>query len=302
METLNESSLDASQEKIERRVSYYYTVLKRFLTHRPGMFGLAVIVITLLSAVFAENIAPYDPYLLNPPNRFQAPSSDHLMGTDNLGSDILSRIIFGARYSLIIAISVVILSMTIGVTLGLISGYYGGFVDEIVTRSTDAFMAVPSFFIYITALSMWDVRGIWTITAIMGFMMWPTFAKVVRSEVLSMKERPFVEAGRSMGASDFRLITRYILPNIWGTIVIIASFRMAAAILTETGLNFIGLGDPTVCSWGSMITRAHRSGAQLVYWWAPVFPGLAITIVTWAFNLFGDGLRDSLDIKQENRG
>lgn len=298
MEALNESSVDTSQEQIERRVSYYYIVLRRFIKHKPGMFGLAVIVITLLSAVFAENITPYDPYEINPTKRFQEPGRDHLLGTDNLGYDIFSRIIFGARYSMIIAISVVIISMSIGVPLGLISGYYGGIVDELVTRSTDAFMAVPSFFIYITALSMWDVRGIWSITAIMGFMMWPTFAKVVRSEVLSLKERPFVEAGRSMGASDFRLITRYILPNIWGTIVILASFRMASAILTETGLNFIGLGDPTVCSWGSMITRAHRSGAQLIYWWAPVFPGLAITIVTWAFNLFGDGLRDSLDIKQ----
>ena len=298
MEILNQEPINNSTEPVERRVSYYYSVLKRFLKHRPGMLGLTVIILTLLSAVFADTIAPYNPYALDPPNRFQPPSKEHLMGTDNLGSDILSRIIFGARYSMIIAISVVIISMTIGVTLGLISGYYGGFVDEVVTRSTDAFMAVPSFFIYITALSMWDVRGIWTITAIMGFMMWPTFAKVVRSEVLSLKERPFVEAGRSMGASDFRLITRYILPNLWGTIVIIASFRMAAAILTETGLNFIGLGDPTVCSWGSMITRAHRSGAQLVFWWAPVFPGLAITLVTWAFNLFGDGLRDALDIKQ----
>jgi peptide/nickel transport system permease protein len=294
-----EEIVENQHEELERRVSYYYAVFRRFLKHKPGLFGLLVIMLTLGSALFAEYIAPYDPYALNPPNRFQPPSREHLLGTDNLGSDILSRIIFGARYSMIIAISVVIISMTIGVILGLISGYYGGVVDEIVTRSTDAFMAVPSFFIYITALSMWDVRGIWTITAIMGFMMWPTFAKVVRSEVLTLKERPFVEAGRSMGASDFRVITRYILPNIWGTIVIIASFRMAAAILTETSLNFIGLGDPTVSSWGSMITRAHRSGAQLVYWWAPVFPGLAITLVTWAFNLFGDGLRDSLDIKTE---
>lgn len=298
MENKAVNDMSSSPEQLERRVYYYYTVVKRFFKHKPGIIGLAIISLTLFSAFFAETISPYDPYLLNPPNRFQPPNKDHLMGTDNLGSDIFSRLIFGARYSMVIAISVVIISMTIGVILGLVSGYYGGIVDEIVTRSTDAFMAVPSFFIYITALSMWDVRGIWTITAIMGFMMWPTFAKVVRSEVLSLKERPFVEAGRSMGASDFRLITRYILPNLGGTLVIIASFRMAAAILTETSLNFIGLGDPTVCSWGSMISRAHISGAQLAYWWAPVFPGLAITIVTWAFNLMGDGLRDALDIKQ----
>ena len=296
--TVNDTS--SSPKQIERRIYYSYTVLRRFFKHIPGIIGLTIISLTLLSAVFAEQIAPYDPYELNPPNRFQPPSEAHIMGTDNLGSDVFSRLIFGARYSMVIAISVVIISMTIGVTLGLVSGYYGGFVDEIISRFTDAFMAVPSFFIYITALSMWNVRGVWTITAIMGFMMWPTFTKVVRSEVLSLKERPFVEAGKSMGASDFRLITRYILPNIWGTLVIIASFRMAAAILTETSLNFIGLGDPTVCSWGSMISRAHISGAQLSYWWAPVFPGLAITIVTWAFNLMGDGLRDALDIKQGN--
>ena len=257
-----------------------------------------IISITIFSAIFAENIAPYDPYGLNPSNRFQPPSSDHILGTDGLGYDVLSRIIFGARYSMIIALTVVLISTSIGVSLGLISGYYGGIIDEMVTRVTDAFMAIPSFFIYITALSMWDVRGIWIITLIMGLMMWPTFAKVVRSEVLSLKQRPFVEAGISMGASDFRIITRYILPNLMGTITIVGSFRMAAAILTETGLNFIGLGDPTVCSWGSMITRAHRSGAQLVYWWAPVFPGLAITLVTWSFNLIGDGLRDALDVKQ----
>lgn len=291
-------NIKSEEEKIERRVSYYYTVLRRFVKHKPAMFGLIIISITIFSAIFAETLAPYDPYGLNPSNRFQPPSSDHILGTDGLGYDVLSRIIFGARYSMIIALTVVMISTSIGVSLGLISGYYGGMIDEMVTRITDAFMAVPSFFIYITALSMWDVRGIWIITLIMGLMMWPTFAKVVRSEVLSLKQRPFVEAGISMGASNFRIITRYILPNLMGTITIIGSFRMAAAILTETGLNFIGLGDPTVCSWGSMITRAHRSGAQLVYWWAPVFPGLAITLVTWSFNLIGDGLRDALDVKQ----
>lgn len=298
MQKSMENNQDGSSEKLlERRVSYYYTVLRKFLKHKPGIFGLFVVLLTIFSAIFADYIAPYDPYELYPMNRFQPPSWEHLMGTDNLGMDIFSRILYGARYSMIISLSVVAISMSLGVTIGLISGFYSGFIDEIVTRLTDAFMAVPSFFIYITALSMWNVRGIWTITLIMGIMMWPTFAKVVRSEVLSLKERPYVEAGKSMGASDFRLMTRYILPNLFGSITIIASFRMAAAILTETGLNFIGLGDPTICSWGSMITRAHSSGAQLTYWWAPVFPGLAITIVTWAFNLIGDGLRDALDVK-----
>jgi len=296
-------SLDSLPEenRVKRRVSYYYVVGKRFLKHKPGMFGLVIISLTLFAAIFAEVISPFDPYNIDAANTFQPPSLTHIMGTDNLGQDIFSRIIFGARYSMSIALIVVSISMTIGVSLGLISGFYGGYVDEIVTRITDILMATPTFFLYILALAMWNVRGIWVLTIMMGLLFWPTFAKVVRSEVLSLRERPFVEAGISMGASDFRILTRYILPNLFGTVTIIGSFRMASAILTETGLNFIGLGDPTVCSWGSMLTRAHMAGAQLEFWWASTFPGLAITLVTWAFNLIGDGLRDALDVKARYR-
>lgn len=295
--SLQDAQVETAQ--VERRVSYYYVAFRKFLRHKPGMIGLGVVMITTFAAIFAPYVAPYDPYAINSSEVFRPPSMAHLMGTDNLGSDVLSRIIFGARYSMVIAVMVALISMTIGVTLGLISGYYGGIIDAIVTRSTDAVMAIPSFFLYIVALSLWDVRGIWVITLVIGLTLWPTFAKVVRSEVLSLKERPYIEAGKSMGASDFRIMSRYVLPNLWGTVTIIASLRMAAAILTETGLNFIGLGDPTIASWGSMLTRAHMAGAQLTYWWAPTFPGLAITVVTWAFNLIGDGLRDALDVKSE---
>lgn len=290
-----EKKVEAAQ--VEKRVSFYYVAFKKFLKHKPGLIGLAVVLLTVFSALFADFIAPYDPYAINASGAFQAPSLQHLMGTDNLGSDIFSRIVHGARYSMAIALTVAAISMVIGVALGLISGFYGGIVDELVTRATDAFMAVPSFFLYVIALAMFDVRGIWIIILIMGVLFWPTYAKVVRSEVLSLKERPFVDAGRSMGASNYRLMIRYIFPNLLGTITILASFRMATAILTESGLNFIGLGDPTICSWGAMLARAHLAGAQLRYWWAPTFPGLAITIVTWAFNLIGDGLRDALDVK-----
>jgi peptide/nickel transport system permease protein len=282
---------------VERRVSFYYVVLRKFLKHKPGLIGLSIVLITMFCALFADFLAPYDPYKIEAGNAFQPPSLEHLMGTDSLGYDIFSRIIYGARYSMAIALMVAAISMLIGVVLGLASGFYGGIVDEIVTRATDAFMAVPSFFLYVIALAMFDVRGIWIIIGIMGILFWPTYAKVVRSEVLSLKERPFVDAGRSMGASNFRLMIRYILPNILGTLTVLASFRMATAILTESGLNFIGLGDPTICSWGAMLARAHLAGAQLRYWWAPTFPGLAITVVTWAFNLIGDGLRDALDVK-----
>lgn len=298
LESMNEAPKHlATEDKLERRVSYYYVAFRMFLRHKPGMIGLFVVALTLFSAVFANIIAPYDPYGLDPPLRFRPPSLAHLMGTDNLGADVFSRIIYGSRYSLAVALLVVTISMSIGVTLGLISGYYGGIIDEIVMRSTDAFMAIPAFFLYLVALSLWDVRGVWVISIMMGIVMWPTFAKVIRSEVLSLKERPFVDAARAMGANDLRIITRYILPNLWGSIIIIASLRMATAILTETGLNFLGLGDPTICSWGGMLNRAHWAGAQLEYWWAPTFPGLSITAVTWAFNLMGDGLRDAFDVK-----
>jgi peptide/nickel transport system permease protein len=283
---------------VERRVSFYYRVGRKFLKHKPGLVGLTIVLVTSFCAIFANYITPYDPYEYDIQSIYQPPSLNHLMGTDSLGYDIFSRIIYGARYSLLIAICVATISMVIGVILGLISGFYGGYIDNLVTRATDAFMAIPSFFLYIIALAMFNMRGIGVIIGIMGFLFWPTYAKVVRSEVLSFKERPFVTAGRSIGASDIRLMVRYILPNIFGTLAVLASFRMATAILTESGLNFIGLGDPTIPSWGSMLARAHVAGAQLEFWWAPTFPGLAITVLTWAFNLIGDGLRDALDVKE----
>jgi peptide/nickel transport system permease protein len=216
-----------------------------------------------------------------------------LFGTDELGRDILSRCIWGARVSLTIGIIASVITVTIGITIGLVSGYYGGWIDIILMRIVDVILAMPNFFLYILAISMFRVRGVWVIATIMGMLNWTSLARIVRGEVLSLKERDYIVASKALGAFDWRIILVHILPNVLAPILVTTTYRMAGFILSESSLSFLGLGDPTSGSWGAVLTSGRKSLRYSP--WISTFPGLMLFLTVLGFNMLGDGLRDALD-------
>ena len=255
--------------------------------------GLALILIFGLSALLAPVLAPMDPLEQNLSQRLEPPSPAHWLGMDQLGRDMLSRLLFGARISLIVGVGVVGTAGTFGTLVGLIAGYLGGLVDEALMRVTDIFLAFPAL---ILAMAIAGALGPSLNNAMIAIAVvsWPVYARLVRGQVLSLREREFVEAARSLGASAPRILWRHILPNTLAPILVQASFDMGGAILSAAGLSFIGFGaQPPIPEWGVMISEGRKYiSTQL---WLSLFPGLAILFTVAAFNLIGDGLRDALD-------
>lgn len=255
--------------------------------------GLALILVFGLSALLASVLAPMDPLDQNLSQRLEPPSPAHWLGADQLGRDMLSRLLFGARISLIVGVGVVGAAGTFGTLVGLIAGYLGGLVDEALMRVTDIFLAFPAL---ILAMAIAGALGPSLNNAMIAIAVvtWPVYARLVRGQVLSLREREFVEAARSLGASAPRILWRHILPNTLAPILVQASFDMGGAILSAAGLSFIGFGaQPPTPEWGVMISEGRKYiSTQL---WLSLFPGLAILFTVAAFNLIGDGLRDALD-------
>jgi len=279
----------------KKGVSYVKKAWKRFRRNPTVIFGLVIIIGIILTAIFAPFIAPYDPTEMNYEKVYSPPGSEHLLGTDELGRDLLSRIIFGARTSLTVGIVSVFILTFIGVFVGAIAGYMGGWVDDLLMRFTEIVMTIPSLFLLIVMISIFKVKGLHIIMMTIGMISWPQMARVVRSEVLTIKERNYIEAAKSIGSSTFSIIFREILPNTIAPIIVMMTLRLANAIIIESSLSFLGLGDPTAITWGSMLSKGHvviRSG-----WWIATFPGIAILFTTMGFNLVGDGLRDALDVR-----
>ena len=255
--------------------------------------GLTLIAILALMAVFAPLIAPADPIKQVLASRLKPPSPEHWLGTDQLGRDLLSRMIFGARVSLVIGIVVVGLAASIGTLIGLIAGYAGGWLDEGLMRITDVFFAFPAL---ILAMAISGALGPSLTNAMIAIAVvsWPVYARLVRAQTLSLRELEYVEAARSLGSSADRIIWRHILPNTLAPILVQASFDMGGAILSAAGLSFIGFGaQPPTPEWGVMISEGRNYIATQP--WLSLFPGLAILFTVAAFNLIGDGLRDALD-------
>jgi peptide/nickel transport system permease protein len=264
-------------------------------THPLALAGLMITLGLVLTAIFSPWLSPFDPLTVDLAGKLQPPSFSHIFGTDDLGRDIFSRVIAGSRISLRIAITVVAFAFSLGTALGIVAGYFGGVVDEVVMRLTDVFLSIPGL---ILALVIAAALGPGLENAVLALCVtwWPWYTRLARGEALSIREKQYVEAGRMVGASDFRLILRHILPNCLSPVIVNASMDMGFVILTAAGLSFIGLGaQPPSPEWGAMLSLGRTYLREA--WWISTFPGLAIMITVLGFNLLGDGLRDILDPK-----
>jgi peptide/nickel transport system permease protein len=258
-----------------------------------ALWGLAIISIILLLALLAPLIAPFDPNAINVKAILLSPSSTHWMGTDGLGRDVFSRMLYGARISLLVGFVAVGIATIIGVVLGAIAGFYRGWVDVLIMRTVDVMLSIPTFFL-ILAVIAFLTPSIWNIMIVIGLTSWMGVTRLVRAEFLSLREREFVLSAKTLGANDFRLIFLHLLPNSLTPIIVSTVLGIASAVLVESGLSFLGLGvQPPQASWGNILT----DGKEYIQfaWWLSLFPGLAILITVLGYNLLGEGLRDALD-------
>jgi peptide/nickel transport system permease protein len=268
----------------------FWTRLKR---NRMAMAGLALVLGLFAVALLAPWLAPYDPSFINLKQVLMPPSPDHLLGTDTLGRDVLSRIIFGAQISLLVGFVAVGIATLIGLLIGVLAGYYGGWVDSALMRLVDLMLCFPAFFLILAVIAVLE-PSIWNIMAVIGLTSWMGVARLVRAEFLSLREREFVTAARALGAGDTRLILRHMLPNALAPVMVSATLGVAGAILTESALSFLGLGVmPPTPSWGNILT-AGKDNIEIA-WWLSVFPGLAILITVMSYNLLGEGIREAID-------
>lgn len=267
--------------------------MRAFARHRLGLLGLAIVTTFTLAAIFAPWIAPYDPTEQRIATaRLVPPSPEHLMGTDELGRDLFSRIVYGARISMRIGLIAEGIALTIGIILGATAGFVGGWVDNLIMRVTDVFFAIPALLFLIVVVAIFDSSAT-TIFLALGLIAWPSEARMMRSEVLRIREREYVTAARALGLHNIRIVMRHILPNAIASMIVIGSLGVAGAILAEATLSFLGLGiQEPIASWGTMINR----GQQFVFtaWWYSVFPGAVIMLVVLGFNFLGDAVRDAL--------
>lgn len=225
-----------------------------------------------------------------------APDAEHLLGTDELGRDVLARLIHGARVSLFVGLLSVLLCVVIGVVLGVLAGWYGGAVDAVVSRATEVMMSFPTLFFFLAVLGMVRVTTLWPLVLVLGLTRWTDISRLVRAEVLRLRELDFVLAGRALGLTDLRLLARHVVPNALSPVIVAATFGVASAILAESALSFLGLGaPPPTASWGELLTQAHRYLVHPGAWWLAVFPGLAIAGTVVALHLLADGLRAALE-------
>ena len=269
------------------------TIFLKALSNPLALAGLIIIVIVFLLAMLAPLLAPYDPDLFNVKEILLSPSSAHWMGTDGLGRDVFSRMLYGARISLLVGLVAVGISTVIGVILGAIAGYYRGWVDTFIMRLVDVMLSIPSFFL-ILAVIAFLTPSIINIMIVIGLTSWMGVTRLVRAEFLSLAEREFVMASRTLGAKNWRLIFTHLLPNSLTPIIVSSVLGIASAVLLESGLSFLGLGvQAPQASWGNILT----DGKEYIQfaWWLSLFPGMAILLTVLGYNLLGEGLRDALD-------
>ncbi len=284
-------------EDLKKR-SQFWDIWRRLRRNKLAMLGLIIVLILVLSAVFANFIAPYDYAQQDLTNMKAWPSREHLLGTDDYGRDILSRIIYGGRVSLLVAILSIVFGLVVGGILGISAGYFGGVYDGTVMRIMDIIMAIPGFLLAV-CISAALGSGVLNTAIAIGIGCVPGYARLLRALVLSIREQEYVEAARATGASDLRIMFRQIVPNILSPVIVESTLRIGGCILMISSLSFIGLGvQPPTPEWGSMLS----AGRALIrsFWPIVTFPGLAIMLTLFGFNLFGDGLRDALDPKLKN--
>jgi len=267
--------------------------ITQFKQNRMALLGGIIIIVLVLVAIFAPQLSPHDPVKASLDERLTGPCEKYPLGTDHLGRCVLSRLLYGARITLPVGIIVVGVAATIGIVLGIISGFYGRVLDEIIMRLVDAMLSFPTIFLAL-AIAGTLGPGFYNIIIAIIVVEWTRYARVMRSSILSVKESHYVEAAKSLGASDFYVVTRHILPNAIIPIVVVATLGMAPVILTAASLGFLGFGvQPPTPEWGMMLSEGRLFMRKAPY--LTIIPGLAIMVTILAFNLFGDGLRDALD-------
>lgn len=287
-----------------KKESRMYKQVKLLLKSKTGTMGFVILAIVVFTAVFAPWLAPHDPSeqfiedMLAPPFWMDGGSTKYILGTDNLGRDLLSKIIYGSQVSVVVGFFSVVVAGFIGLTVGLVSGYYGGWVDNVFMRLVDSFLAIPNILFTLVILKLTG-PGLTTLIVVLGITNWVIYARVIRSEVLSLKEREFVKAARTIGVRDRVIMFRHLLPNVFSSFSVIATLSMATTIIAEASLSFLGLGiQPPTISWGGMLsTGRDYMGSN---WALATFPGMAITITTLGVIFLGDWLRDVLDPRSQD--
>ena len=289
--SLYSSSSSSSTHKTKRVEKRY--LLRRLVKNPIIPIGVVIIIIMIFVGTFSPYLSPYKPSKMNPRYRREAPSKQYWLGTDRLGRDILSRMIWGTRVSLVIGVLAVAFALIVGLTIGMVSGYYGGMLDEVLMRAMDIIFAFPSLLLAISLIAVTgpSMRNIIFVVAVIRI---PRFARILRASVLTIKATEFVEAARALSKSDIGIMLQHILPNCIAPLTVEASLSIATAIITESALSFLGLGvRPPTPSWGQMI--ADGRSELFTAPWIVIFPGLAIMLTVLGYNLLGDGLRDALD-------
>lgn len=278
---------------------------KLLLKSKTGTLGFLIVVVVFFIAIFANVLAPHDPAEINPAMMLKPPSwmeggeAAYFLGTDNLGRDILSRIVYGSRVSLLVGIASVILAGIIGVLVGLTAGYYGGWLDTILMRIVDSFLSIPNILFALVFLAVFG-PSVPTLIIVLGVTNWVGYARIVRGETLSIKEREFVRAARSLGVKNSKIIRRHVLPNVISSFIVISTLSVATTIILEASLSFLGLGvQPPTVSWGGILSDGRDYLATS--WWLATFPGVAITVTVLGIIFLGDWLRDVLDPRSQSR-
>lgn len=296
--TLNQNDFNYNhfevQQKPDRLLKIYST---KFIENKLAVVGLIYLVLLIIIAIAAPWLAPQAPETQTLIDKLAPPGKDYWLGADKLGRDTLSRLLYGARVSLIVSFSAVAGQMVIGITVGSIAGYFGGIVDSILMRIVEVLISFPTMFLLITLIAILE-PSINILIIVFTLFGWMGTARIVRGEFLSLKTREFVLAARTMGIRSYKIIFSHILPNAMGPIIVSATLHLGGVILSESALSYLGLGiQPPTPSWGNMLQDAQDFNIMLHSWWYPIFPGVMILLTVLAFNFVGDGLRDALDPK-----
>jgi peptide/nickel transport system permease protein len=270
----------------------------RYCRNRLALVGLALLLATVLMALLAPIMFPEGPFKITG-GRFVPPSAAHWLGTDHLGRDVLAGVLYGARAAFMVGFLSVLMSLLIGIGVGALAGYYGGWIDDVLMRITEIFQVMPRFFLALLVVAIFGA-DIWGIIFVIGILNWAEIARLLRAEYLTLRERPFVTAARAYGAPNLHIILVEILPNASSPIIVAASLQVASAVLLEASLSFLGVGDPNVMSWGTMLNSAQQF--LRLAWWNATFPGLAICLMTLGIALISDGLNDALNPRLKEMG
>lgn len=277
------------------RVSQWSDIRHRFFANKLAVVGLGIIVLLVLVAVLAPVLAPFDPLKQDLNATLQSPGGSHLLGTDALGRDQLSRLIYGSRIAVVVGLASILLAVAIGVVLGAMAGYFGGWVDTVIMRIADIFFAFPLLIGAIVIILVMG-RGVMPVVLSLGIFSWAIFARLLRSQILSVREMDFVHAAKALGASQARIIRKHILPNSITSVMVYGTSNVGIAIVAEASLSYLGVGvDPQVAEWGNMISAGRGFMGVKDYMWT--YPSIAIVVTALGFILFGNGLRDALDPK-----